>query len=215
MGPHKVLERHPNDKYFKIEVNGDSKVVSTELLKPAYFISEELAQFFPEQFLDDYYATQLQSPEHSVPPFIPEDDRIPYDLLLPIHVTKTPNKPINTKTPKPIKKVRFNLPDTANPDIEPEPEPEIPETPETQTIQNQTPIPVPKKVRFVPNILKRSKSITNKPNTQSRQPEPKKKSKFMPNILKRSKPQAKKQLTFINANYKFIITNSHKFYKKY
>ena len=46
---HKVLERHPSDKHFKIEVNGNPKVVSTELLKPAYFIPEELAQLFSEQ----------------------------------------------------------------------------------------------------------------------------------------------------------------------
>ena len=125
---------------------------------------------------------QLQSPEHSVPPFIPDDDRIPNDLLLLIPVTitqnntiitKTPNNTINTKTPN-------------NPINTKTPKPEIPETPETQ------PILAPKKVRFVPNILKRSKHIINKPNTQSSQPEPKKKSKFMPNILKRSNPKAKK-----------------------
>lgn len=40
-GPHKVLERI-DDYNFKIEVNGTPRVVSTEHLKPAYFIPEDL-----------------------------------------------------------------------------------------------------------------------------------------------------------------------------
>lgn len=41
-GPHKVLERI-DDYNFKIEVNGLPRVVSTEQLKPAYFIFEDLS----------------------------------------------------------------------------------------------------------------------------------------------------------------------------
>ena len=40
-GPHKVLERISNRDY-KIDVNGSPKTVSTELLKPAHFIPEDL-----------------------------------------------------------------------------------------------------------------------------------------------------------------------------
>ena len=47
-GPYKVLRRHSTKKYFEIESKGDKKVISTSLLKPAYFIAKEIAYRFPE-----------------------------------------------------------------------------------------------------------------------------------------------------------------------
>ena len=40
-GPYKVLKR-PSDCVFDIEINGASRSVSVELLKPAYMISDSL-----------------------------------------------------------------------------------------------------------------------------------------------------------------------------
>ena len=39
-GPHKVIEKHPSGKYFKIEINGKHKTVSIKHLKPAFFVPE-------------------------------------------------------------------------------------------------------------------------------------------------------------------------------
>ena len=42
-GPYKVLKR-PSDLVFDIEVNGASRSVSVELLKPAYIIRDDLSE---------------------------------------------------------------------------------------------------------------------------------------------------------------------------
>ena len=48
-GPHRILKRHPTKKYFKIDINGNPSVVSTEHLKPAYFIPENVNLIPPNQ----------------------------------------------------------------------------------------------------------------------------------------------------------------------
>lgn len=42
-GPHKIVER-VSDRVYKIDVKGPTRSVSTELLKPAYFLSEGLGE---------------------------------------------------------------------------------------------------------------------------------------------------------------------------
>lgn len=50
-GPHKVLKR-PSDYVFEIEINGNAKNVSIELLKPAFFMSDELSEIIPSDNTD-------------------------------------------------------------------------------------------------------------------------------------------------------------------
>lgn len=43
-GPHKILQR-VSEHVFNIEINGNSKSVSVDLLRPAYFVSDDLINF--------------------------------------------------------------------------------------------------------------------------------------------------------------------------
>ena len=47
-GPFKVIRRHPTRKYFKLDIGGDNRAVSTKWLKPAHFVAEDIAERFPE-----------------------------------------------------------------------------------------------------------------------------------------------------------------------
>ena len=78
-GPHKVIERHPSKKYFKIK----QKTVSTDLLKPVYFIPE----------LDDLF--------EMIPCDMPEPIEQVVDPLPPPVQDPLPNPfrvPVKTKT---------------------------------------------------------------------------------------------------------------------
>ena len=88
-GPHKVLDRHESKKYFKIEVNGEPRVVSTDLLKPAYYIPDfEDFEIMPGQLFLESPSTQVQSPPP--PPPTPVTDPFPSIFNLPV-------KPTNNK----------------------------------------------------------------------------------------------------------------------
>ena len=64
-------------------MNGELRVVSTDLLKPAYFISEDLAQYFNETIHDDDIWSIPQPVNPPIPPYISDQDRIPNTIFFP------------------------------------------------------------------------------------------------------------------------------------
>ena len=154
-GPYKVLGKHPTKKYFEIESKGNKKVISTSLLKPAYFIAEEIAYRFPEfnhvnepsRFIPQDLPNQpqntpvvqetplnLSNQTHTGPQVVKDISQIP-KIKLPAHIQ------IPTSFLKPPKDSLLV------------PQQSVKEQ-RREDIQQNQPKEI-KKVRFVPNILKR------------------------------------------------------------
>ena len=116
-GPHKVISRNKENHTFNVEVNGRTKTVSIERLKPAFTLQED-----PDGSQDD-------APE----PITPPSPITVQDTPKPSSILKPSQHPTLTVSPRPL-------------------------TPSTQPApSDQSPLPQPKRVKFVPNILKRDR----------------------------------------------------------
>ena len=130
-GPHKVLERHPSKNYYKIEVNVKPWTISTDLLKHAYFIPDlkEFFEIIPFEINEDL-------PEQTINP-----EQIAEEIENPF-IFPDITEQVNETTPKTI------LKNTQSSD----------KGVQSSGQNNQSaPVAQPKKVRFVPNILRRKK----------------------------------------------------------
>ena len=167
-GPFKVIRRHPTKKYFEIEVKGDKKAVSTNWLKPAYFIAEDLAERFPE-FIQIIYSTPLPPPEPlTLPP--PEPPDLPSAPEPPTVVQqKNSQTPSSSTLQNPIQQLNSRI---------------ITSTSQLPKIRLPSHISLP--TNFEDNRTSSTETVLNQ-NVQQTEDKPKKRVRFIPNIVKRKK----------------------------
>ena len=76
-GPHKVILRHPSNKYYKININGKHKTVSIAHLKSAFFIPENFEYVDRSSLYDSNDFEALTPPDQVSPPTTPSTQTSP------------------------------------------------------------------------------------------------------------------------------------------